>query len=155
MLPVRPLDLPSGDVNFEKVPKYPLPVDIQKEGFRKKNITEAAEPEKKHVFQIEENNGTQIIKPTNTVMNGRHTLDRYEIDTSDPLSAKASVTDSLSLHWPRGDGSGDPIKVDLSTTSEMWADKSHFYTKHNAHVKLNDQSIFQRSWDDNFPRHFW
>ena len=155
VLPVRPLDLPSDDVNFEKVPKYPLPIDIQKEGFRRKNITEATDQKKKHVFPIEENNGTQIIKPTNTVVNGRHTIDRYEIDTSDPLSAKASVTDTLSLHWPHGDGSGDSIKVDLSTTSEMWADKSHFYTKHNAHVKLNDQAMFQRSWDDTFLRHFW
>ena len=155
VLPVRPLDLPSDDVTFEKVPKYPLPIDVQKEGFRKKNITEAVEPEKKHAFQTEENNGIQIIKPTNTVINGRHTIDRYEINTTDPLSAKATVTDTLSLHWPDGDGSGEPIKADLSTTSEMWADKNNFYTKHKAEVKLNDESIYKRSWDDTFPRHFW
>ena len=154
VLPVRPLDLISENVTFDDVPSYPSPIETITTGSYTKKITEAKGPDDKNIFQIDEDGGTHLIKPTNTICS-EHSFDRYEINNSDPLSAKAHVKSTLELNWPEGDGSGQPINAKLSTTSEMWADKENFYTKHNAEVQLNEALIFQRTWDDAFPRNFW
>ena len=154
VLPVRPSDLPSEKVAFKDVPKYPSPIETITNGSYTKKTIEAKGKDDKNIFHIDEDLGTFLVKPTIVTISGKHTIDRYEISNYDPLSARGLVKNTLALDWPEGDGSGQPVKTKISTSSEMWADKEKFYTKHNAEVQLNDTVIFQRSWDDSFPRHF-
>ena len=155
ILPVRPTDSLDDGVVFEGVPNYPSHIEVIKEGSYTKRVTEAEDgSDKNSVFYAESDAGTVLVKPTNTIVHGQHTVERYEIGNTDPLSTRASVTNSIQFDWPDGDGSGQQIRAKISVCGELWADREQFHTRNKAKVHLNDEIIFDKMWEESFPRNF-
>ena len=136
-------------------PDYPSPVEVLKEGSYVKSITEAEDgSDQSNVFQIDDDGGTVLIKPTNTIITSKHSIEKYEISNTNPLSTKATVTNTLGFDWPDSDGDGQPINTKIFTNGELWADREQFHTRHKAVVHLNDEIIFEKSWEDSYPRNY-
>ena len=155
VLPVRPIDSPDDNVTFERVPNYPCHVKVIKEGSYTKTVTEAEDGSHENsVFHAESDAGTVLVKPTNTIIHGKHTVERYEIGNTDPLSTRASVTNSIQFDWPDGEGSGQQITAKISFCGELWADRDQFHTRNKAKVHLNGEIVFDKMWEESCPRNF-
>ena len=125
---MRPTDSLDDGVVFEGVPNYPSHIEVIKEGSYTKRVTEAEDgSDKNRVFYAESDAGTVLVKPTNTIVHSQHTVERYEIGNIDPLSTRASVTNSVQFDWPDGDGSGQQIRAKISVCGELWADREKFH----------------------------
>ena len=114
--------------------------------FEKKNITTF------RCIKIIDNDARRRHKDTD-IEQHEITESNYELTgLQDPMSAKAVIKHDLSLTY--GATSNQPIATKVLTNSQMTCDLDNFYLTEHIKVLLNNEVVYENTWESNIPRIF-
>ncbi len=88
------------------------------------------------------------ILVTNGIKHGSINKNTYKIKSDDPLSAQ------VECDWELTVGRRKDWQTKLLTHSVMTSDEEHFYLKNKLTAFLNDEKIFERTWEEKIKRDF-
>ncbi len=125
----------------------PLSTTQLREFNQQRNVT--VNPETgEHVFEIFADNG-KVRFENNRLEMGSTTLQRYSIETDDPLSAKAEYE----WEWEYARGPNWSIKT--FTRTVVTCDVQHFFLKAKSIAWEKDNEVFRKNWKKKYLRDFF